>query len=1024
MVKGSRKRSFTSKPILATLFTLLLHVVLFTAFAQSNIAVSGRVTGASGEGLAGVSITLKGTNSGTSTDAQGNYSISAPGNGTLVVSAVGFASQEVPITGRTSINIQMAGSAAQLEQVVVVGYGTQRKIDVTGSVSTVNGSEIAKQASINPISALQGKVAGVTITNSGAPGASPQIRIRGVGTAYGNANPLYVVDGTWFDDISFLNPADIETMSILKDASSEAIYGVRAANGVVLITTKRGKGRAAINYNGYVGVQRVTNQVELADASEYATLINEMNTAQGSAAPFNNPQSFGEGTDWFDVILRNALVHNHHISVGGSTERVGYNFSLGYLKQEGIVKGHDYDRITAKLQTDFQVRDPLKIGYNVVFESNTSNDIPGGMFYKAYTAAPVVPVKYADGTYGDPNDYPIGSATNNPQLQLDMFNQRSKNYRITGNAFAELRIIQNLNFRTSFGGEFGQGEVRTYLPVFYHPGNFPTLSPLGTTVQFNDTSKLTMSRAQTRNWIWENTLTYTFNVSSHRITALVGQSAQRYRSYKLTGTADNVPNTSEGDLYLSLGPNTNTRPRTVTDEGDMATYASYFGRVNYSFRNRYLVNASLRADGSSKFIGDQRWGYFPSIGLGWIISDENFMQDQRIFDYLKLRGSWGKVGNASVPANLAVQLVNQGANLTAVFGGQPAPGASITTLTPPTIFWERGVGTDIGVEAFFLNRRLHLEVDWYRRKTEQAIFDAPIVGSLGMSGTTVRINQADFQNQGFEFSAGWSDEIGRSFTYNIGANLSINNNEVTRVITGTNPIFGGGAGATGGQFTTRTVVGQPIGHFFGLQVDGIFQSQSEITGSSQPSAKPGDFRYRDTNGDKVIDARDRVVLGNPNPKYNYGINTYFAYSNFDLTIDMQGVAGVQIYNANKGLRFGSENFTQDFFDNRWHGAGTSNSYPSANIGGGTNYLPNSWFVEEGSYFRIRNIQLGYTLPTSMTNRWKVQKLRVYANAQNAFNFFSYTGFTPEVGGGPTAAGIDVNIYPLSAVYNFGVNLTF
>ncbi|MGZ5286553.1 MAG: SusC/RagA family TonB-linked outer membrane protein, partial [Flavisolibacter sp.] len=394
---------------------IVLKAAGSTIEAFQDIRVSGRITGPAGEPLQGVSVSIRGTSTGTTTDADGNFAITVPDENTvLIISSIGFATQEITVGSQTTLTITLQSSASQMDNIVVVGYGTQRKVDVTGSIGQIKGDEIAKQSSINPISALQGKLAGVQITNSGAPGASPQIRIRGVGSVYGNPNPLYVVDGVWFDDISFLNPADIETISVLKDASSEAIYGVRAANGVVLITTKKGRGKTTVNYSGYVGVQRVTNQVEMANATEYATLINEMNMANNNPAPFGDPASFGEGTNWFDVILRNALITNHHISIGGSTERSSFNFSLGYLKQEGIVKGHVYDRITARLQNDFNVASFLKLGYTAVLEGSKSNDIPGGLFYKAYTAAPVVPVRYADGTYGDPADYPIGNSTNNP----------------------------------------------------------------------------------------------------------------------------------------------------------------------------------------------------------------------------------------------------------------------------------------------------------------------------------------------------------------------------------------------------------------------------------------------------------------------------------------------------------------------------------------------------------------------------------------------------------------------------------
>jgi len=391
---------------------------------------------------------------------------------------------------------------------------------------------------------------------------------------------------------------------------------------------------------------------------------------------------------------------------------------------------------------------------------------------------------------------------------------------------------------------------------------------------------------------------------------------------------------------------------------------------------------------------------------------------------LKLRGSWGKVGNAGVPINPTTQLVSQGAGLIAFFGGLPYTGAGITTLVPPAIFWERSAGTDIGLEMGFMKNRLNVELDYYNKTTEQAIFDIPIFGSLGTSNSRLIGNQADFRNRGFEFSATWSDKTAGDLIYSISANLGINNNKVLNVTTGNNPIYAGGTGLVSGALATRTVAGRPIGEFFGYQVAGIFQSNEEAAASPQAGTTAGDFKYVDQNGDGLIDGRDRIALGNPNPKYNYGVNTNFAYRNFDLTIDVQGVAGVDIYNANLGYRFGNENFTKEFFDNRWTGPGSTNTYPSAKIGGATNYLPNDFYVESGAYVRLRNVQLGYSLPTELVNKWKMRKFRVFANAQNALNFFGYRGFSPEVGGSPTNAGIDANVYPLFATYNVGVNVTF
>ncbi|MFT3902493.1 MAG: TonB-dependent receptor [Niabella sp.] len=998
-----------------------LIVVKVDSAAKKDVVITGKVTGDDGTPLSGVSVQIKGMTIGTTTNSEGSFTLRTPdANVTLVLTSVGYETLEYPLNGSTNVTIALKASQQVMDQVVVVGYGTQRKIDVTGSVASVKGSEIAKQASVNVASALQGKVAGVQITNSGAPGASPQIRIRGVGTVYGSRNPLYIVDGVWFDDISFLSSGDIENISILKDASAESIYGIRAANGVVLISTKKGKtGQAAtVNYNGYVGWQKVTNEVKMANANEYATIVNELSNINGSS-DLLNPSDYGKGTDWYHQILRNALVNSHQISVAGGGQRSNYNLSLSYLDQDGIVEKNNFKRYTAKLQNDFQVFDFLKMGYTVTGMYSKSDDVPGGIFRQMFAAGPVVPVRYADGTYGDPNDFNLGGGNNfNPQATIDFFNQKSWNYRMNGNLFAEVKFAKNFTFRTSVGGEFGQSEVRGYTPVY-----------TATLAQRNAISSLSGTRNETRNWILENTLTFDKKIDDHNIKVLVGQGAQRYKYYSLTATANGVPYSSDGDLYFNLGDDTT---RFVRDQGDLSTIASYFGRLNYSFRNTYSLTASLRADGSSKFSDSERWGYFPSVGVGWTISNENFMKGQNIFDNLKVRGSWGKIGNASVPSNISILTVTQFP--LAVYGGSTGTSNSIASIVPPVTYWERGVGTDIGLEAAFLKSRLNFEFDYYERKTEKAIFDIPILTSLGTSSSSILGNQATFQNKGVEFAVNWRDEVGEDFNYSLAANLSVNNNKVLKVSTGANPIYSGGTGLTSGAMATRTIVGQPIGHFFGYEVIGIFQDQSEIdnyknsSGAKiQPSAKPGDFKYADRNNDGVISGLDRKVLGNPNPKYTYGINTNFNYKNFDLTLDFQGVAGIEIYNANLGWRYGNENFTKDFYDKRWHGKGTSNTYPSANIGGGDNYLPNSFFVEDGSYFRIRNMQLGYTIPNVISQKWFIKNLRIYANAQNPFNFFKYRGFSPEIiaeNNSPLNSGIDANVYPLSAIYNFGVNVTF
>ena len=1009
------KRNFT----ISGLF-LLCFFIVNTAFAQ-NFIIKGKVTDATtGESLAGVSVIIKGTTNGTQTDASGAFALSVSSNSTLSFSYLGYLAQQVTVAGSTPILVKLAPAASDLQQVVVIGYGTQRKVDNTGAVAVVKGSEIAKQASQNALSGLQGKVAGVNIINDATPGSSPKITIRGLGTYFGNTSPLFVVDGVWYDDISFLNTQDIENISILKDASSTAIYGIRAANGVVLITTKRGvKGKPVINYTAFAGWQSVTNQVKMANATEYAIAINELGAINNPTNDpvYDSPSVYGKGTDWYSQILRNAFLMNHEISVNGGTDTYRYNYSFGYLDQDGIVKDNNYKRYTARISNDLQINKILKVGFNAAGVFSKSNDIPGGIFHQLYTAAPVVPVRYADGNYGDPKDYNVGDGNNfNPEVTLDYNNHKTINHRLTGNVYGELNIIKGLKFRTSFGGDIAQDEGRGYTPVYH-----------ATQAQFSNVTNLDVQHTETRNWIWENTLTYDYKKNDHKLTALLGYSAQNDRAVELDAHRNNSPYTSSGNLHNSFpadsvvyfaDPNLQLHTRSL----------SQFARVNYSYKDTYLLNASLRHDGASQFYGagNQTYGYFPSVGAGWVISNEDFMKDQHIVDNLKLRGSWGKVGNSVVPINPSVLVIDNSPGLTATFGNpsQTFQGKAIDQIVPPTIVWENGVATDFGLEGAFLHNRLSFEADYYNRDTKDAIFPIPILGSIGTTNNSLLANQADIRNRGFEFSLTWKDQPSKDFGYSVSGNIGVNNNTVLKVLSGKNPIYSGGNSIANGDLATRTVEGQPIGEFYGYQVIGVFQNARQIANSKQKDAQPGDFIYQDTNNDGVISSTDRVALGNPNPKLTYGFNTSFTLKQFDLAMDFQGVADVSVYNANLAYRFGNENITQDFFDHRWHGDGTSNTYPSMNIGNEKNARPNSFYVSSGAYFRVRNLQLGYTLPNSAISKLGIQKIRFYANAQNAINIFGYKGFSPEIGGGVGNAGIDSEVYPLYATYNFGVNVTF
>ncbi len=984
-------------------FVLLCLFVVNIAFAQ-NVTLHGKVTdAATGETLIGVSVIAKGTQLGTQTDVNGAFTLQAPSGSTLVVSYVGYTSQEVVANAGTTISVKLVQAANGLNEVVVVGYGTQKKVDVTGSITTVKGADLAVQPDNNAVSALQGKVAGVQITNSGTPGTSPQITIRGVGTIFGNQSPLFVVDGVWYNDISFVNPNDIESMSVLKDASSEAIYGLQAANGVVIITTKKGSGAAKVHYDGYVGYSNPTNVPKMANGTEYATMVNELNgSLNGAALTFANPSSFGTGTDWLHLLLHDAFTQNHNISVSGGSDKSSYYFSAGYFQQNGNVEYNKYDRITVQMNQDVQIGKILKIGYKSILSGDHSRDLPGGIMYKAYTAPPIVPVRYADGTYGDPGDFPVGNAVSNPQATLDYFNQTTQNYDFNGSAYAELKLAPFLTFRSSFGGTFIHQEVQNYDPVYQ-----------ATKGQFNSISTLSRDNEDTRNWIQENTLTFdkTFD-HAHHVTVLAGFSSQRLKSYSESAEAKDVPNYNTGDDYFSLGDNP-----TLSDGGNLETRESYFGRVSYSYKDTYLLNATLRRDGSSDFTGSNKWGTFPSIGAGWVISNEDFMKNQTVFDNLKLRGSWGEAGNGAVGATTGRAVAT---NFVSNLGGgtNTQIGEGLLQIAPPQLYWEKSVGTDAGLEGSLLKGRLTFEIDYYIKKTENAIFPVPIVGSLGANGGTLNANQATYQNKGWEFSAGWQDHIGKDFSYSVDGNFSVNNNKVLSVVSGNIPLYGGG-GAAGGNLTNRTIVGQPIGEFYGYQVVGIFQNQDQVNAakSYEPNAQVGDVIWGN-NGQKTD-------IGNPNPKYIYGFNTTFKYKNVDLRVDISGVGKVSLYNGNEDTRFGEENWTENFYQNRWHGAGTSNTTPSPFLSDAANGAPNSFYVENGSYLRIRNINLGYNFSSSLISNLGMSNLRLYVSGQNIATFTKYKGFNPEVlASGADNQGIDTGVVPIYAIFNIGLNATF
>ncbi|MGA0556168.1 SusC/RagA family TonB-linked outer membrane protein [Larkinella sp. VNQ87] len=984
---------------------IFMSLWLATTIGWAQQRVSGRVTATDGSAIPGVSIQIKNTTRGTTTDVNGQYGMEANQGDVLVFSFIGMKTAERTVSGST-LDVQLEEDVTTLTEVVAVGYGVQRKADVTGAISSVKAQDIASRPVAAATQALQGKAAGVLITtNQGLPGAAPNVRIRGVGTV-GNSNPLYVVDGMFVDDIRFLNPSDIQTIDVLKDASSLAIYGVRGANGVVLITTKGGKsGRTAFNYEGFGGVTQLSKKLDMTNASEFATLVNEVAVSEGGQPKFPNPGSLGAGTDWFDYVFRNGSVQSHQITASGGNERVTFNVSGSYYDEKGIVEKSAYNRLTFRVNNTYKLTDNFRMGNNLAFSRSQTNNVPAGIVQTAYNADPTITPINANGTYGFSS---VSTVANPAAVLAYQTDDIATSGQLVGNIYGELDFLKSFTLRSSFGVDLGLNNSSVYLPQY-----------LVSASQRNDQSKLTREYGLNTTWLWENTLTFnrTFN-KIHNINVLLGATAQNSRADVLQGIRFNVPGYNNNVKFLSLGSTVGAQ---TTDNPDNRsyefTYASYLFRVNYSLLDKYLLTVSIRRDGSSRFPTESRWATFPAVGLGWRIIDEPFMKDQTLFSNLKLRASYGKLGNTNIPNYLYYSRISSGLN--AIFGsGQTLQqGATLQSTNTSNLLWETVTQTDIGLEMGFLDNRLTAEIDYYNRNTSDMILNV----NIG-NGRQVQANAASAYNRGFELTAGWNDTAG-DLKYSLNANLTTVQNEVTNLGNGGIPIIGGSLG--NGRTATLTDVGRPIGAFFGYNMVGVFQTADEVRGSAQPNAQPGDLRYEDINNDGVINGADRVFLGTPIPKVFWGFNTNFAYKGFDLGVDLQGSHGNKIYNGRRAVRFGNENYERIALE-RWTPQNPSTTQPRL-TNGGQNYEVSNYFIESGSFVRIRNIQIGYTLPSTLLRSIGVRSLRAYVNALNPVTFTNYSGFSPEVGGNENSTlsrGVDLDVVPVYRTTTVGLQIGF
>ena len=1005
------------KEILSLLFIITLYLQPLMAQGQ----IKGKVVDDQNLPLPGVSVLVKNTFRGTMTDVDGNYSISALPTDTLVFSMVGTITQNIGVGNRTTIDVKLLTETTMMEEVVVVGYGTQRVKDLTSSISTVKSEELTRTPASQAMQALQGKVAGLQVVSSGSPGASPTIRVRGIGSYPGQDNeaPLYVVDGMFFDNIDFLNPTDIATISVLKDASAAAIYGVRAANGVILIETKAGRKnqKSEITYDGYYGMQIAQNVLKMANAEQFTTMAIESGSAADASFILNAMQRYGRSrvnpnvpdvnTDWYDEILRTASIQNHSLSLSGGSENATYSLGVNYFSQEGILDmKNEYQRFNLRSKVDFQATDWLTIGGNMILSNANKYSEEGGAWSQAYYAVPILPVYDEQNTAAWPTAYAnaqdIGYRSGqNPFPTLVFNDNKLKIMKMLANFYAKIDIIpQKLSFKTTYNiGYTDVNERHVNLPYF-----------IGNSFQRPD-SYVAKAANIYNDQIWDNVLTYTNSFGNHNVVVMAGTSFRDEAYQNLHAQGINFPYEQEESWYISQSEE---KPEGAVGDDGLREYGlSYFGRLSYNYNDKYLLYATMRADGSSKY--QEKWGYFPTIGAGWVISEESFMKDNDFIDFLKLRASWGQLGNDKIQASdgaITTSVVNTAINGVLVAG-------TVTKNTFSSLEWEVTEETNVGLTSRILNNRLSIDADYYIRDTKNAAIYVTIPGT----GESILKNVGVIRNSGFEVALNWTENISDDFLYNIGVNFSTLKNEV-RDLYGQPYIDGGSA-----EFRQRSIVGEPLLAFFGYEVLGVYQNEAEIAAdpSAPADAVPGDFKYRDQQaegeeGYGVIDDDDRVVLGSYFPTFMYGANVGISWKGFDFTTNVLGQMGNKILNRKRGevIWTADQNMDADLAINRWHGEGTSNKYPSsAGLRRGWNQKMSDYLVEDGSFFRIQNVQIAYNIRGKKLFGVDMPETKISFTADRPLTLFKYNGFNPEV-----ANGVDNQTYPIPAVYTVGLNIKF
>ena len=1050
------------KKLLSVLF--LLSFTLAAVYAQ-NIQIKGTVvSGTDNEPLPGVNVVVKGnTSTSTITDFNGTFTLSARADAILSISYIGFKSQEIAVKGHKDIKIVLQEDSETLDEVVVVGYGVQKKSVVTASIAKVSADDLASTAPVRMDNALKGLASGVTVTSSsGQPGAAAQIRVRGVGTIRtenGAADPLYIVDGMPLEGgLDYLNPNDIASIEVLKDAASGAVYGARAANGVILVTTKTGKiGKTKVTYDFSYGWQSAWKKRDVLNASEYALMINEGAINAGIAPKFSDPYSYGQGTNWQDEVFNNnAPMMNHQVSVSGASEKVNYLFSLGFYTQDGIVGGNfdrsNYERLTLRSNTQYTLFDEskernwlnsLKVTSNLSyarikstnFDDNSTWGTPLG---SALALSPILNVydeteeaiKAQFDKYGTTAEYtPVYDPRNgklfsipgefgemsNPIAKLSLPGDKHWSHKFVANFSAELQLWDNLKFKTSYGADLSFWGYDSYRPLYY--------------LRSGESS--TQSSAYSRKedgtvWQLENVLMYDKSIDKHSFSVLLGQSAKKSSGSYLYGSRNNITNYSRPYIDASTGLAANADRDAAGAPSVDATLASIFARASYNYDERYMLQVTVRRDGSSRFGPNNHYAVFPSFSLGWNLTNEKFMNKRpNWLTTTKIRLSWGKNGNENIGNFKYTVLTSPGNN--AIFGSSEnvINGVKASGLANPDLKWEESEQLDFGLDFGFFNNALTFTADYYKKKTNGMLMEMNIPFYVGEAKPIGNVGK--MENSGIELEAAYKFRVS-DWNFRVSANASYLKNKLIE--------YGNESGwenldsFQGTGDISRAENGKPFPFFYGYKTAGIFQNTDEVKAYKndkgellQPTAVPGDVRFVDVDGNGIIDANDRTDIGKGMPDWTFGFNLGVSWKNFDLNMMWQGTAGNDIYDATRRTDIATSNLPS-WMLNRWTGEGTSNRIPRFVQGDNVNWQSSDLYVYDGSYLRLKNIQLGYTLPAALTQKVFISSLRFYVAAENLFTFTKYHGFDPEISSGGTSLGIDYGVYPQARVWTIGASLSF